>query len=675
MSPTRALVLVLPALVGFAAIASAQPPALAPEADQPYLWRVVVQARPPHPEVAALRDQPHPVFTPDFRDRLRRDLHDALQAGLGPLGTVDVVDLAAVPRSQWEPLWTQFDDAGFPALDTPRELTAVKTHFLRLDYRDGVYSLETRQHDGFTGLASPVVRRAQVRDPEMVSRAAGLLLDQDFGPVGTIELLDGKKDEVRVRFRGGRVASLDRFVAIDDVFAVASVFRTTRAAAEPVRSATGKVIAPTPGTEPKPALQPARREFTYLRVKDTPRDGVCTCTVLTRLKAPFAGERGVIGYRCLRLTTTSAPVSVRLVRSDGKPHQAASPFRVYATTTRFTTDPKPEDFLDSAEGVFRTARPLKGLACVVVGGQARAEFFPIPVVSSDPVTLKFELDEGAEDKAAYTRSVVALAVRASDARSAQAGCFEATAKLIEARKNPDALARATAGFRATDASVAALADDLSRLRDDLHKAPEAAELLTGIERQIQDLREGNSTLAARIKDLEAVVKKETGPAADAVAVQADAANVQIGILVSRGDIDEALVAYDRLVTLLPDNPEIKARREKLRAEWQPRSPEHAKARDYLFKAWPGLNTLAEFRAELGNFRAAVEVCKASGDRHGLRKVLTSLPAFAGKLEEQIKALDPATEAGTKGLDDAKAVRDEMVKLEQEIQDALRQQGK
>mgnify|MGYP007123202933 CR=1 FL=1 len=31
---------------------------------------------------------------------------------------------------------------------------------------------------------------------------------------------------------------------------------------------------------------------------------------------------------------------MRLVRSDGKPHQAASPFRVYATETRFTVEPK-----------------------------------------------------------------------------------------------------------------------------------------------------------------------------------------------------------------------------------------------------------------------------------------------------------------------------------------------
>lgn len=674
MSPARSLLLVLPALVGFlaAAPAPAQPPApLNPELEQPYHWRIAVQFRPPHPEIAALRDQPHPVFTQEFRERVRRDLHDTLQIGLGTLGTVEVLDLAAVPRSQWEPLWTQFDDSGFAALDAPRELTSVKTHFLRIDYRDGVYTLESRQHDGFTGLASPVVRRSRVRDPEMVSRTAALMLDKDFGLEGTIEVLEGKKDEVRVRFRGARAGSLDRYLNVDDVFAVSTVFRSNRAAAEPVRSATGKVIHPAPGSE-KAALQPARREFTYLRVKDLPRDGVSVCTVLTRLRTPFATERGAIGFRCLRLTTATAPVAIRLVRSDGKPHQSASPFRVYATDTRFTTDPKAEDFLDSADGVFRTAKPLKGLACIVVGGQARAEFFPVPVLDGDPVTLKFELDEGAEDKATYTRSVIALAGRTSDARAAQASGFDATAKLIESRKNSEALARATAGFRATDASIATLTDDLQRLRDDLHKAPEAAELLAGIERQLFDLREGNATLAARIKDLEAVVKKETGPAADAVAVQADAINVQIGILISRGDIDDAIVAYDRLVTLLPDNPEIKARRDKLKAEWQPKSPEHAKARDYLFKSWPGFTALADFRNELGNFRAAVEVCKAAGDRHGLRKVLTAMPAFAVKLEEQIKLLDPATEAGAKGFDDANAIKDEMVKIEQELQTLLRQ---
>src|SRR5947209_2818891 len=110
------VLLVLPAA------ASAQQPD--PEVKAPYLWRVVVQAK------------PHPLLTPALRDGLRRDVLAALQPALGVLGTVEVIDLADVPRDRWDPLWQQFDDKGFAALDAPRDLTGVKTHFLRLEVRD-----------------------------------------------------------------------------------------------------------------------------------------------------------------------------------------------------------------------------------------------------------------------------------------------------------------------------------------------------------------------------------------------------------------------------------------------------------------------------------------------------------------------------------------------------------
>ena len=89
-------------------------PALAqldPEPKHPYLWRVVLAVR------------PHPLLTQDFRTQLKRDLLAALQPGLGNLGAVEVIDLTELPRDQWEPLWQQFDDKGFAALDAPRDLT------------------------------------------------------------------------------------------------------------------------------------------------------------------------------------------------------------------------------------------------------------------------------------------------------------------------------------------------------------------------------------------------------------------------------------------------------------------------------------------------------------------------------------------------------------------------
>src|SRR5215207_6739009 len=64
------------------------------ETKQPYHWRVVLSAK------------PHPLVTTDFRERVRRDVIAALQTGIGPLGTVEVIDLADLPRDRWDPLWS-----------------------------------------------------------------------------------------------------------------------------------------------------------------------------------------------------------------------------------------------------------------------------------------------------------------------------------------------------------------------------------------------------------------------------------------------------------------------------------------------------------------------------------------------------------------------------------------
>src|SRR5262245_17764906 len=187
--PLRRCLRMLRAFVAAMVVLVAASPAAAqldPEPKQPYLWRVVLAAK------------PHPLITSEFRERLKRDILAALQTGIGTFGHVEVIDLADLPRDRWDPLWQQFDDKGFAVLDAPRDVTGVKTHFLRIEYRDGRFVLETRQYDGFTGLSSPLVRTQALRGSEQVGRAAGLLLDRDFGLTGTVEPIIGQSEIVKV---------------------------------------------------------------------------------------------------------------------------------------------------------------------------------------------------------------------------------------------------------------------------------------------------------------------------------------------------------------------------------------------------------------------------------------------------------------------------------------------
>ncbi|MDB5310946.1 MAG: hypothetical protein JWO38_5148 [Gemmataceae bacterium] len=654
------VLLLAAALVVFAPTAPGQQPqpALDPEPNTPYLWRVLIEAR------------PHPLLTPDFRAQLRRDLGAALQPALGPLGTVEVVDLDDVPPGKRDPLWQAFAEKGFAALDAPRDLTGVKTHFLRVEVRDGGFHLETRQHDGFVGLASPVVRKQFTRAPELVGRAAGLMIDRDFGLAGTIDVVAGNAAEVTVRFRGGKLGPLDRVVKEGDVFAVARITRTTRQAPPPVRTATGKVVAPPPGSVPPPALTPTPRDATLLRVAAAPKDGAARCTVLSNYQG-FPVGANVIGYRCLKLTTVQAPVAVRLIGDDGS--AATTPVaNVRATEAGFAAPSDPRDFLDFRDGLYRSGRPLSNVACVTVTlGKTGKKEFPVPVLGPDPVTLRFEVSPEAEARAVFERAVFAASARAADARVAQATCFDAVAKLIEGRKNADALARAKAGFEAADTADKVISEEAQQLKGQAAAVPGAAALLAAVDQQLAALRAANAKLTEAVKELEAVVAKEGSSTAVPREVEAQAVNARINFLLARGEVDEALGAYDQLATLLPDNPDVKARRDKLAAEWKPKDGDHAKARDYLLKTWPALATIQDLKDSLPQLRTAVDACKKAGDKYAFRRFLGALGGFPLKLTDLIKDLDANAAADRKALEDAKAAREVVGKLEEEVVEFLK----
>jgi hypothetical protein len=631
------------------------------EPKQPYLWRVVLTAK------------PHPLVTPEFRERVKRDVLAALQTGLGSLGTVEVIDLADLARDKWEPLWQQFDDKGFAALDAPRDLTGAKTHFLRIEYRDGKFVLETRQYDGFTGLSSPLVRAQSVRGPEQVGRAAGLMLDRDFGLTGTVEPIPGRPDEVKVLVRGGGLGAVGGLAQPGDVFALAAVRKTNRPAPPPVRTATGKIIAPPPGSVPPPGLTSTPRAFALLKVTDVAPDGVLRCAVLFADPAkamPLTG--GVIGYRCMKLGTVKAPIAVRLMGSDGTVYKTASNVSVRAADTGFGGPAPEKDVCNfhAPTAQFRSDRALAGVACVTVAMGSQAKLFAVPVLSADPITLPFDVNPEKAERAEFERAVFAAASATADARLAQAVCFEAVAKLIDKQKNGEALARARGGYEAADTADKGLTDELARLKEHPARAGagggSAEAALTKIEQNLAALRAHNAQLKGHIDKIAEVVKQENDPLAAARDVQAQALNARITLLLTGGEVEQALAAYDQLIALVPDNTEVKTRRDKLAAEWKVKDDAHQKARDYLLKTWPGVATIQDFKDSLPQVRTAVDTCKKHGDKWTLRKLLVSFSTAGVKLNDLVAPLDPATKADKDLLTDANGVGKVLAALELEL---------
>ena len=107
---------------------------LDPETDSPYKLQIV------------LKLAEHRLLTPVFREQVRRELRDSLQAGFGNLAQVDVVDK--------HPLMKEVEEKGLQKpLDGWHKVGDAKTHFVLIDYVDGRYEVRARQFDGYTGMA------------------------------------------------------------------------------------------------------------------------------------------------------------------------------------------------------------------------------------------------------------------------------------------------------------------------------------------------------------------------------------------------------------------------------------------------------------------------------------------------------------------------------------------
>ncbi|HVK15811.1 MAG TPA: hypothetical protein VM533_02620 [Fimbriiglobus sp.] len=655
----RSLPLALVLLTAFA-VQAAPPARLDPEAATPYRLRVVV------------RFDPHPVFYPAYREQITDAIKAALQTPLGEVGRVEVTDLDAVPEEKREPLWKKFVQDGWAALEAPefRELTGVKTHFLRVRFEGNGYRLEARQHDGSTGLPSPVVRTRETRTSDLVARTAGLMLARDFGPVGTVEKLDKEPDAVRVRFRGGALPGFDRFVQPGDVFAVALIHEQTKPVPTP------------PGEKPRigaKAPEPVKvavgrpQQFVLLRAEGPVAEGACKCQVLTGYRNPFPAGRNVLGSRCMKLATVEAPVELRVVDQQGKPQVGAGLLQVRATDTGFATQLNAADGLVLRGAVFRSPRPLRDVACVVVSlGSGRAVPFAVPILGDGPVTIRFDAKPEDAARAALERAVEDLRGRVAEARTAQLELLKALTRLIVLGKNQEAFDRATAGLATQDAADKELTAELDKLKQDpMAKEEVPASLLESAGRQLEAIRAGRPTIEEKANELQAAVAKANDPVRFEREFRAKELESQIKSLIARGEVPEALDLYDELFKVT-QNADAQAQKEKLAKEWQPKDDTHRKARDYVTDEWRKAAGLAAFRAAVQPLTDAAGVLAKYDDRLGLRNLVSSFePAYA-RMKEVSDTLDPNAETDQQDLKALQGVLTAVRKIEEDARAKLKQ---
>jgi len=586
--------------------------ALDPELTTPYKVEVV------------LRVAPNRIFTPIFKEQLRRDLKQGLQAALGAMGEVEVIDLGEVKPEEQTTLWKEVTAKGLQAgLDGPSKGTsAVKTHFVTVDYADGQYEIQARQYDGLTGLASPTVRRERTPDRQFVARTAALLVDRDFGLVGTV-MGGGDGQTVRVAFKGGGLkVPLDRWVKKGDVFAlvqVAGAGRTTRL------------------------------PWTLLQADATPGDdGSCVCKLLAAQQRPLAAGAE---FRCLKLGTARTPVRLRVTEAGRKgpgPVRVPENVVVYVRRHGFNDTTVTEGVPDS-DGYYSTEKekegPLyDGLAFVTVtrGGQVRAQV-PLELVDGRtrtlPITLGTEPPAFLTERSLWEQSLLNEQVTLGD-------LFPSLNKEVETRREAT-LDRARKALDHLSQQIHLLNQQREGLVAQAKPANGGKPLdLSKGERSLADVRAGRDQLAVWLAQWEKVQKEGTSP--DARAAQADF--VQAHNLELDGDYGRAIELYNKVQAKTKD-AKLEQRLLRLNAAWEVKNDKHRAARAFVYETWPKLESPATMKERVKQAQEALDAFRAVKDPLGPVKLLKVALLHSNKLEQDSKRLSDTSE------DDLKAAKD------------------
>jgi hypothetical protein len=564
------------------------------ELDRPYDLQIVVHVA------------DHRLLTDVFRERVTRELRDSLQAELGDLARVSVV--------QQHPRLREVLDRGLErALDGWVEHTGIKTHFVLIDYAGGQYEIQARQYDGLIGRPSRAVRRDRTRDHDFVAKAAALLVAHDFGVLGTVAGPPDEREQVKVDLKAGALGSLARWVPKNHVFEVVP-----------------------PGST-------AALEWALLQVVEPPSEqapGTCVCKFWHRYTVG-----NIVGDRCMLLGTTRAPLRLRFMQERPRGGRAAldttlgvdirrSGFSGEDTTKLHqTTDSPgvPRGWVDTSregdKGVF------EGVAFVSVtnGLKPPLPHIPVAVVDDRPVIIPVRVTE--EAGGLFASRLATWQRNVNDSLLVQINLFREIQELA-AKADGQALEKARAGLRRTGQDLEGLRAERAELAQEAARAKVPFNPVREDQR-LRELAEGENQLKRFLTEQEKINLVENDPKKREWAKQVE----QARLLEDAADVHKALPIYERVLREGLQNDDLKKHVAELKKQWEPVDDQHKWARAFIYNIWPTLNTpgLKEHMAEA---QKAFEECKRVKDTLGPRKLFKATEAHVLRLGKELDELKP-----------------------------------
>lgn len=567
--------------------------ALDPELEQPYQLQVV------------LHTGKHRLLTKIFQQQVRRELQDGLQAAFG-----DMVKVEVVPD---HPRLKEILDQGLTAMTTWQFLNNQKTHFVLIDYVNGRYQIQARQHDGLTGQVSPIVRRASTTDRPFVARLATLLIDRDFGIVGTI-LPGANPKDLPIKIKGGKLGQdLSRWVSKGDIFRLV-----------PIRQGQKTAI-------PEPDA--------VIRIEAEPKAGEVKGRLFFRSGEPLAAKSFIQGYRCIKLGTRKGHLRIKLAQFGTR--LPADNVRLFLRRHGFEREQ--DSLLDRVtdpDGFYSSEREegKKGIfehvAFVEVDVKPNSAWIPVPIIDDKPVTL-YVNTQPRDDRSRLEARKELWRQDLRDTDQMLTGIFNDLRELSkDAKKAEEVLKRANEGLTASKKATERLRQEKEELKE---KAKEQGETLTFTQgdRFLANLHDGHQKLDEFIKAQKEVVQESNDPKVKKILAELNRAKLEE----EQNDYDEALSIYDQVIKDGYDNKQILEHVKTLRDAWKLKSDAHRDARNFVYNTWPNLDPVNMLR-DLPRAKKALEILQQVGDKLTPRKFNQVAGDHVKQLEAAQAALRP-----------------------------------
>lgn len=574
-------------LVGLPGILPAQ--GLDPRANRPYELQVV------------LRFSEHRILNRLFQQQVERELRDSLQAAFGELANVDV--------ARDHPYLKEVVDKGLQyALDSWKFVEDRKTHFVFVDFVGGRYEIQTRQYDGYSGLASPTIRQSRTDDRFLVARNAALLVDQDFGLVGTIVKPDEKAERVEIVIMGGKLpGALEGRVKKDDIFWISQIVQQG-----------GK------------QSRSYRVPWAILQVAEPPREGACLCRLYARWGNALLPQAGSLGFRCLKLGTTQEKLRLRLIVDDKLDTPLSSKSVIIGAQGY---EPETERRSTSADGLVQSQQAYRNVAFVrILDGKAALTQFPIEIVDDRLVTCAVRVQQGSEQLGQLTLRHDRWIRRLNDAVAMSTALIKDLNAMVD-KPLEETMKRAQDGIQGVLAETRSIEEEREKL------AREAADIkmkldLSDADQQITELKSRRELLVGHVAKLQDLITKENDPKRRKWKEQVQKAD----LLETQAEFAQAIDIYARIIEDGADDPAIKQRLDSLRKAWAIKDDKHQDARAFIYDTWSQMKNAEEMKENLGKVRQALQAFRDAGDFLTPQRLLRVNSELALKLAKEAEGL-------------------------------------